>query len=82
MTATILFKLANHTAPGGRLVDWSVFSIPRGTGTSTIFLGVVFGFLSFAGFEAASTLGEEANSRVVTSLERSLGSRSSAVATS
>ena len=60
VTATILYKLANHTAPGGRGVDWSVFSIPKGTGTSTIFLGVVFGFLSFAGFEAASTLGEEA----------------------
>jgi amino acid transporter len=27
---------------------------------STLFLGVVFGFLSFAGFEAAATLGEEA----------------------
>jgi amino acid transporter len=60
VTATILFKLVNHTAPGGRRVDWSVFSIPKGTGTSAIFLGVVFGFLSFAGFEAASTLGEEA----------------------
>ena len=32
-----------------------------GTGTNDLFLGVVFGFLSFAGFEAAATLGEEAN---------------------
>ena len=32
-----------------------------GTSFSALFLGVVFGFLSFAGFEAASTLGEEAN---------------------
>ncbi len=60
VTATIVYKLATHTAPGGRRLDWSVFSIPHGIGTSTIFLGVVFGFLSFAGFEAASTLGEEA----------------------
>jgi amino acid transporter len=36
-----------------------VFSLPSGVPLSTIFLGVVFGFLSFAGFEAASTLGEE-----------------------
>jgi amino acid transporter len=37
----------------------SVFSVPPGVSTSTVFLGIVFGFLSFAGFEAASTLGEE-----------------------
>ena len=37
-----------------------MFSIPAGTGPSAIFLSVVFGFLSFAGFEAAATLGEEA----------------------
>jgi amino acid transporter len=36
-----------------------VFSVPDGTSTSTLFLGIVFGLLSFAGFEAASTLGEE-----------------------
>jgi amino acid transporter len=60
VTATIVYKLATHTAPGGRRIDWSVFTIPHGIGTSTLFLGVVFGFLSFAGFEAASTLGEEA----------------------
>ena len=29
--------------------------------TSALFLGVVFGFLSFAGFEASATLGEEAH---------------------
>src|SRR5262249_7546405 len=36
-----------------------VFSPPTGVGLSDIFKGAVFGFLSFAGFEAASTLGEE-----------------------
>ena len=35
-------------------------SLPPGTSFSPLFLGVVFGFLSFAGFEAAATLGEEA----------------------
>jgi amino acid transporter len=38
----------------------SVFSLQHGTGISALFLGVVFGFLSFAGFEASATLGEEA----------------------
>ena len=32
-----------------------------GTPINELFLGVVFGFLSFAGFEAAATLGEEAH---------------------
>ncbi len=36
-----------------------MFSVPSGTPITAVFLGVVFGFLSFAGFEAASTLGEE-----------------------
>ena len=56
----VLGKLIGGSAPGGLGVDMSVFSIPSGTGGSTVFLGVVFGFLSFAGFEAAATLGEEA----------------------
>jgi amino acid transporter len=55
----VFAKLAGHSAPHKLGVDWSVFSLPSGTPLSTIFLGVVFGFLSFAGFEAASTLGEE-----------------------
>lgn len=55
----VFAKLASGSAPHGLGVDWSVLSLPSGTPVSTIFLGVVFGFLSFAGFEAASTLGEE-----------------------
>ena len=58
-TVIIFVKLATGNAPDNHHVDWSVFSIPKGVGTSGVFLGVVFGFLSFAGFEAASTLGEE-----------------------
>ena len=56
----ILAKLAGGNGPGGKGITLSPFSLPSGTGTSTLFLGVVFGFLSFAGFEAAATLGEEA----------------------
>ena len=60
VSVIILFRLATGTAPNGNGLDFSVFSIPSGTGTSAVFLGVVFGFLSFAGFEAAATMGEEA----------------------
>jgi len=60
VSVVILIKLATGTAPNGNTLDFSVFSVPGGTGTSALFLGVVFGFLSFAGFEAAATLGEEA----------------------
>ena len=61
VSVVILIKLATGTAPNGNTLDFSVFSVPAGTGTSAVFLGVVFGFLSFAGFEAAATLGEEAH---------------------
>jgi amino acid transporter len=60
VSVIILIKLATGTAPNGNTLDFSVFSVPSGTGISAVFLGVVFGFLSFAGFEAAATLGEEA----------------------
>jgi len=60
VSVIIFIKLATGTAPNGNTLDFSVFSVPSGTGASAVFLGVVFGFLSFAGFEAAATLGEEA----------------------
>ena len=60
VSVIILVRLATGTAPNGNTLDFSVFSVPAGTGLSAVFLGVVFGFLSFAGFEAAATLGEEA----------------------
>jgi amino acid transporter len=58
----VLVKLISHSAPSGHRVTMSVFTVPPGTGTSALFLGVVFGFLSFAGFEGAATLGEETTS--------------------
>lgn len=61
VSVVILIRLATGTAPNGNTLDFSVFTVPAGTGTSALFLGVVFGFLSFAGFEAAATLGEEAH---------------------
>jgi amino acid transporter len=57
--AIVFAKLLGHSGPGKLGVTSQIFSLPTGTATSTLFLGVVFGFLSFAGFEAAATLGEE-----------------------
>lgn len=56
----VLGRLITGDTPNGTSFDLSVFSVPAGTDVSAVFLGVVFGFLSFAGFEAAATLGEEA----------------------
>ncbi len=60
VTAIVLVRLVSGSAPGDHHFTLSVFSVQPGTDASTLFLGVVFGFLSFAGFEAAATLGEEA----------------------
>src|SRR5580700_3297242 len=61
VTAVVLVRLLAGNAPGHQHFTWSVFQVTPGTSFSALFLGVVFGFLSFAGFEAAATLGEEAN---------------------
>ena len=44
----------------GKSLTVAPFTVAPGTDASALFLGAVFGFLSFAGFEAAATLGEEA----------------------
>src|SRR6202034_4304330 len=44
---------------GGPALHLSVFSPAPGTSFGTVFKGAIFGFLAFAGFEAAATLGEE-----------------------
>jgi len=61
VTAVVLVRLLAGNAPGGHTFTLSVFSVSPGTPINEVFLGVVFGFLSFAGFEAAATLGEEAH---------------------
>ena len=60
VAAIVLVRLLTGSAPNGNHVDLSVFSVAQGVDPSNVFLGIVFGFLSFAGFEAAATLGEEA----------------------
>jgi amino acid transporter len=59
VSLVVLIKLLAGSAPDDQGFTMKVFSVPSGTSTSTLFLGIVFGLLSFAGFEAASTLGEE-----------------------
>jgi amino acid transporter len=57
--AIIVGKLAFGGAPEGRGLTGEVFDLPPGTSLSTLALASTFGFLSFAGFESAGSLGEE-----------------------
>ena len=59
VTVVIAVRLIAGTAPAGQHFTVSVFTFGSDVGLSGVFLGAVFGFLSFAGFEAAATLGEE-----------------------
>ena len=55
----IVVKLIGGSAPSGQGINAKVFDIPAGTSFSAIGGAAVFGFLSFAGFEGAASLGEE-----------------------
>ncbi|MGI9157247.1 MAG: APC family permease, partial [Marmoricola sp.] len=57
----VLVRMLAGNAPGDASFTMKVFTVPAGTDSSTLFLGIIFGLLSFAGFEAAATLGEEAH---------------------
>ena len=59
VAVVILLRLVTGSTPQAHSVDLSVFTVPPGTSVSAVFLGVVFAFLSFAGFEVSATLGEE-----------------------
>ncbi len=60
IAAVVLVRMLAGTAPGDASFTLDVFKVQEGTDSSTLFLGIIFGLLSFAGFEAAATLGEEA----------------------
>jgi len=57
----VVVTIASGNAPAGQTINFDGFSLADGVPFSAAVLAVVFGFLSFAGFEAAITLGEEAN---------------------
>jgi amino acid transporter len=61
IAVVVLVKMLAGNAPGDATFTMKVFTVPSGTDSSTLFLGIIFGLLSFAGFEAAATLGEEAH---------------------
>ncbi|MDX6358768.1 MAG: hypothetical protein QOH37_1822 [Nocardioidaceae bacterium] len=61
IAAVVLVRMLAGSAPDDATFTMKVFTVPSGTDSSTLFLGIIFGLLSFAGFEAASTLGEEAH---------------------
>ena len=59
LMVVIVVKLISGSAPGDQSINADVFKIPSGTSFSTIATAATFGFLSFAGFEGAASLGEE-----------------------
>ena len=67
LMGVIYWRLAAGTAPGGRHFSGSVFVLPPRVGLSSLALAATAGFLAFAGFESAGSLGEEsfAPTRVV-----------------
>jgi amino acid transporter len=60
LVAVIFVKLAAGDAPRGLGYTTAFLHIPSGVGLSTIVFAASAGFLSFAGFEAAGSFGEEA----------------------
>jgi amino acid transporter len=62
LMASILFRLATgaHPVAGQTGISGRVFTLPPGTSFATLALAATSGFLAFAGFESAGSLGEEA----------------------
>jgi amino acid transporter len=61
LALVILVKLIGGDSPNGQTFTLDVFVPPAGVSGGDVFKGAIFGFLSFAGFEAAATLAEETN---------------------
>jgi amino acid transporter len=61
LIVVIFAKLFGGSAPRGQEFSWKVFSVPDGVSVGTVALASFFGFLSWAGFEGAASLGEETN---------------------
>jgi amino acid transporter len=59
LMGAIFWRLAAGTAPAGQTLSGRVFVLPPGVGASTLALAATAGFLAFAGFESAGSLGEE-----------------------
>ena len=59
LMVVIYWRLIAGTAPGGQTLSGEVVVLPPGVGVSALALAAVAGFLAFAGFESAGSLGEE-----------------------
>jgi amino acid transporter len=59
LMVVIVIKLIAGSSPHHQSITLDVFKIPGGTPFSAVATAAVFGFLSFAGFEGAASLGEE-----------------------
>ncbi|WP_020501427.1 APC family permease [Sciscionella marina] len=59
ISVIVVIRLSGPGTPGGHSLTASVFTLDSRTPISGVFFAMTFGFLSFAGFEAAATLGEE-----------------------
>jgi len=59
LDVVILVRVSTGNAPGGQTMSWKFLELPAGTDIGIIAGAAVFGFLAFAGFEGAATLGEE-----------------------
>src|ERR1700750_3306002 len=60
LMGVIYWRLAAGTAPGGQGWSGAVFMLPPGVGLSALTLAATAGFLAFAGFESAGSVGEAA----------------------
>src|SRR6516225_5918478 len=59
LMGAIFWRLAASSTPGGQRFSGSVFALPPEVGVSALSLAATAGFLAFAGFESAGSLGEE-----------------------
>ena len=59
LIGVIFWRVAAGTAPSGQTLSGRVFVLPTGVGVSALALASTAGFLAFAGFESAGSLGEE-----------------------
>src|SRR6516225_62277 len=59
LMGAIYWRIAAGTAPRGQRLSGQVFVFPPGVGLSALALAATSGFLAFAGFESAGSLGEE-----------------------
>jgi amino acid transporter len=59
LCVVILVRIIGGSPPNHQSFTLNMFTLPHGVSGSQLFLAVVFGFLYFAGFESAATLGEE-----------------------